>query len=106
MDVMINAKLRKPDKMSNQEFFGYWKQEAAAALGAVEAGVIKNIWKVAGKYEVILVVAIDSADQIDEIIHSLPIWKLGYDYAIDLEWTILRPYENWAKHLDQLAEGQ
>ena len=36
---------------------------------------------------------------------SLPIWKLGDDYAIDLEWTILRPYENWARHLDQLAEA-
>ena len=49
MDVMIHAKLHKPDRMSNQEFFGVWKQEAEAALGAVQAGVIKNIWKVAGE---------------------------------------------------------
>ena len=42
MDVMIHAKLHKPDRMSNQEFFGVWKQEAEAALGAVQAGVIKN----------------------------------------------------------------
>lgn len=103
MDVMIHAKLHKPDRMSNQEFFGVWKQEAVAALGAVEAGVVKNIWKVAGKYDVILVVGVDTADQIDEIIHSLPIWKLGYDYIIDLDWTILRPYKNWADHLDALA---
>ena len=103
MDVMIHAKLHKPDRMSNQEFFGVWKQEAEAALGAVQAGVIKNIWKVAGKYDVILVLAVESADQIDEIIHSLPIWKLGYEYMVDLDWTILRPYENWAKHLDALT---
>ena len=103
MDVMIHAKLHKPDRMSNQEFFGVWKQEAEAALGAVDAGVVKHIWKVAGKYEVILVLTVDSADAPDEIIHSLPIWKLGYEYIVDLEWTILRPYANWADHLNKLA---
>ena len=30
--------------------------------------------------------------QIDEILHSLPIWNLGYDYMVDMEWTILRSY--------------
>ncbi len=103
MEVLIHAKLHKPDRMSNQEFFGVWKQEAAAALEAVEAGAIKNIWKVAGKYDVLLVLDVESADQIDEIIHSLPIWKLGYEYMVDLEWTLLRPYANWAKHLEELA---
>ncbi len=105
MDLLIHAKLHKPDRMSNEEFFGVWKQEAAAALEAVKAGAIKNIWKVAGKYDVLLVIGVDNADQIDEIIHSLPIWKLGYEYIVDLDWTILRPYENWAAHLDQLTAG-
>ncbi len=105
MDVLIHAKLHKPDRMSNEEFFGVWKQEATAALQAVEAGVIKHIWKVPGKYDVLAVLGVDSVDQIDEIIHSLPIWKLGYDYIVDLEWTLLRPYEHWAKQLDELAAG-
>ena len=105
MDVLIHAKLHKPDRMSNEEFFGVWKQEATAALQAVEAGVIKHIWKVPGKYDVLVVLGVDSVDQIDEIIHSLPIWKLGYDYIIDLEWTLLRPYEHWAKQLNELAAG-
>ena len=103
MDVMIHAKLHKPDRMSNQEFFGVWKQESEAALGAVKTGGIKHIWKVAGKYDVILVVGVDTADQMDELIHGLPIWKLGYEYIVDLEWTILRPYGNWDKHLETLA---
>jgi len=105
MDVLIHAKLHKPDRMSNQEFFGVWKEEATAALGAVKAGIIKNIWKVPGKYHVIVLMGVDSVDQIDEIMHSLPIWKLGYDYIIDMEWILLRPYENWAKQLDNLAAG-
>ena len=43
MDVMIHTKLHKPDRMSNQEFFGVWKQESEAALGAVKTGGIKHI---------------------------------------------------------------
>ena len=105
MDVLIHARLHKPDRMSNQEFFGVWKQEAAAALQAVKAGVIKHIWKVPGKYDVLLVMAVESVDQMDELMHSLPIWKLGYDYIVDMEWILLRPYEHWAKQLDELSAG-
>ena len=61
-----------------------------------------SIWK-PGKYDVIVVMSVDSVDQIDEIMHSLPIWNLRYDYIMDMEWTMLRPYENWAKHLDALS---
>ncbi len=50
MDVLIHSNLHKPDRMSNQEFFSVWKQEATAALQAVEAGIIKHIWKVPGKF--------------------------------------------------------
>ena len=103
MDVMVHARLHKPDRMSNEEFFGVWKKEAQAALGAVDAGVIKNIWKVAGKYDVIVVMTVESEDQIDTIMHSLPIWSLGYDYIIDMEWMVLRNYANWARQLEDLA---
>ena len=106
MDVLVHAKFHKPDRMSNQEFFGVWKQEADAALEAAKAGVIKNIWKVSGKYEAFLVLEVQSADQIDEIMHSLPIWKLGYDYIVDnMEWTMMRSYENWSRQLAVLATG-
>ena len=50
--------------MSNKEFFGVWKKEAEAALGAVDAGVIKNIRKVAGRYDVMVVISCTSYDLI------------------------------------------
>lgn len=104
MEMLIHAKIRKPDRMSNQEFFGVWKQEATAALEAVKAGIIKNIWKVAGRYEVFLVMEMNSTDQMDEVLHSLPIWKLGYDYIVSsMEWIPLRSYEHWAKQLEELS---
>lgn len=103
MDVFIRSTVRKPERMSNQEFFGVWKQEAAAALEGMKSGVIKHMWKVPGKYEIFAVVTVDSVDQIDELIYNLPMWRLGYDYMIDQEWFLIRPYEDWAKQLEVLS---
>ncbi len=103
MELMLHARLRKPDRMSNQEFFGAWKQESAAVLAGVEAGLIKSVWKVPGRYEVIAIVQVESVDQIDPLTHSLPLFKLGYDYLCDFEWTLLGSYADWAKSLDALA---
>ncbi len=55
-----------------------WRQESEAALGAVKAGAIKGIWKVAGKPVIIAVLDVPSADDLDHAMHELPIWKLGY----------------------------
>jgi muconolactone delta-isomerase len=55
MLFLLRARLAKPSGMSNNEFYGVWEKEAEAALGAVEAGAIKHIFKVAGKHEVIAV---------------------------------------------------
>lgn len=106
MEVLLRAKLAKPESLSNKEFFEVWRQESVAALEAVKAGAIKNIWKVAGVYEVLAVVEVDSGDQIDEIVQSLPIWKTGHAHIVpEISWTPLRPYANWAAHLEKLAKG-
>ena len=107
MEIMFHAKIVKPESASNKEFFEVWRQESVAAIEAVKAGALKHIWKVAGKYEVIAVLDVDDGDQIDEIIHSLPIWKLGYAHIVpELTWTPLRPYANWAEHLNTLSKGE
>ncbi len=105
MQLLLHAKLHKPDRMSNAEFFGVWKQESVAVLAGVKAGVIKNVWKVPGRYEVIAIVEVESVQQIDPLTHGLPFFKLGYDYAADFQWTLLGSYEDWAKQLDELAAG-
>ena len=106
MEVLLSAKLAKPESLSNEEFFEIWRQESVAALEAVKAGAIKSIWKVAGVYQVLAVVDVDSGDQIDEIVHNLPIWKLGYAHIVpEITWTPLRSYENWGEQLKELAKG-
>ena len=106
MLVMMTADLAKPDNLTNKEFFEIWRQESVAAIEAVKAGAIKAIWKVAGEYQVIAVFEVDSGDQIDEVIHSLPIWKLGYAHIVPkISFKALRSYENWGEQLNTLAKG-
>lgn len=106
MEVMMWAKLAKPESTPNREFFDVWFQESVAALQALKAGAIKNIWKVAGKYEVVAVMEVASGDDLDAIVHSLPIWKLGYAHIVpEINWIPLRSYENWSQQLADLRQA-
>lgn len=106
MEIMMWAKLAKPEGTDNQEFFEIWRKESVAAIEAYKQGTIKNIWKVAGKYEVVAVMEVDSGDDLDAIVHNLPIWKLGYAHIVpEINWIPLRSYENWGKQLIELAKG-
>jgi muconolactone D-isomerase len=104
MLFMLHAKLAKPAGMSNKEFYGVWEKEAVAAVAALKAGVIKALYKVPGTPEVVGILDVNTADDIDHAVHSLPIWKLGYSHMVaELTWTPLRPYQNWAEDLKTLA---
>ena len=106
MLFLLKAYIAKPANVSNKEFYSVWRQESEAALGAVKAGAIKGIWKVAGRPIIIAVIDVPSADDLDHAIHELPIWKLGYAHiAADTEILPLRPYENWAEDLKELSKG-
>jgi muconolactone delta-isomerase len=105
MLFLLKAHLEKPENTSNREFYGAWKKESEAALEAYQAGVIKAIWKVAGKPEVYAVLDVESADVLDRAILNLPLWKLGFSHFVtELELTALRPYEHWAEDLTSLAK--
>ncbi len=104
MLIMLRAKLAKPDGMADKEFYGVWKQESEAALKALKAGLIKDIYKVAGTPEVVAVVEVKSGDDIDNLLHEMPIWKLGYcQFIKDVTITPLRSYEHWAEDLKRFA---
>ena len=106
MLFLLKAHLEKPVGMSNKEFYGVWKQESEAALGAVKAGAIKSIYKAAGTPDVFAILDLPSADDLDHAVAGLPIWRLGYSHIVTkLEITPLRLYESWAEDLKKLAEG-
>ncbi len=104
---MLQAKLAKPAGASNQEFYGVWEKEAEATVAALRAGALKALYKVPGTPEVGAILDVNTADDLDHAIHSLPIWKLGYSPMVaELKWTPLRPYENWAEDLKKLAREE
>lgn len=105
MLFMFHTRLRRPSEMPAHEFYAVWEREAVASIEAVEAGIIKHIWKVAGKDEVIGVMDLPDADSLDQGLHSLPLWKSGNSHCVQsVEWTVLRSYENWGEELKELAK--
>ncbi len=103
---MLKSHIAKPEALSNKEFYSVWHQESEAALAAVEAGAIKGIWKVAGQPEVITIIDVPGADDLDHAMQQFPIWKLGFSHIVaDFRIIPLRPYENWAEDLKELSKG-
>lgn len=106
MLAMFHTRLRKPADMPARDFYALWHAEGVASLEAQAAGVVKAIWKVAGKDEVIGVLEVPDGNGLDRGLFELAIWKQGMTHLVDeIEWTVLRPYENWVEHLGELSGG-
>lgn len=84
-----------PAQMSQQDLFAIWAEEADAALGAKQAGVMVDLWKCVGMRRVIAIVDVSSPDQLDQILLDLPIMKKMGQH-IQVEVTSLRRYEDFA----------
>jgi muconolactone delta-isomerase len=104
MLVFFRARVRKPDDVSNAEWYGMWAREAEATLQAIDAGVITAMYKVAGRHEVLGFMELATSDDVDHAIEGLPLLSEGYSHAIvDIEFFPVRPYQHWAEHLKDLA---
>ena len=101
MHFLLHAKIKKPRDVSNEEFYAVWQRESVAGRELAKQGV--PIFKVAGKYEVVLLVEVDSEPELDEAIHSLPIWQEGFQDMVEIDATLLRPYAEWGEQLDKLV---
>lgn len=84
-----------PASMSQKELFAIWGEEADAALGAKEAGVVVDLWKCVGERRVVAVVEVESHDALDQILLDLPIMQ-QHGQHVHVEVTALRRYEDFA----------
>ena len=101
MQFIVRFDVKQPSAVSNPELVAIWQREAAAALGAIEAGAIKHLWKVAGQRVVIGVVEFPSAEDLDRALASLPlIRELGSGVA-----TEALPIYDYAIFADDLNQG-
>lgn len=54
-------------RISEDELWDLWEQEAEAALGAKAAGRIVSLYKVVGQRRVVMVVDVESHDELDRL---------------------------------------
>lgn len=75
--------------MSADELWDLWEKEVEAAEGALNAGKIKNLYKVSGQRRVMGVIDADSHDELDQIIMA------GLPMSHVLEWEEIIPVREY-----------
>ena len=81
--------------MTQNDLFDIWTEEASAALGAKEAGVVVDLWKVVGERNVIAIVNVESHEMLDQILLDLPIMRrMGQHVQVNVR--AIRTYEGLA----------
>ena len=73
MLFFVRFDVRQPENYPNADLIETWKREATAAIGAIEAGAVKNLWKVAGQRVVLGVIDLPTAEDLDRALGGLPI---------------------------------
>jgi len=102
MHFLVSGKIRKPRDVTSQEFYRVWQLESIAGRELEKAG--QPIYKVAGEYEIVLIIEVDQPADLDAALHRLPIWTEGYADMIEVSVKALVPYGEWGRQLDRLAE--
>lgn len=88
------------ETMAQQGLLGIWAEEANAALEAKSAGVVVDLWKVVGERKVLVIVEVETPDDLDRILFDLPIMqKMGHLVQVDVK--SLRRYEDFADDVNE-----
>ena len=105
MQYFVQFDIHQPVDMSREELFTIWLEEARAAQGAVDAGVVTNLWKVVGQRTIFAVLDVPDHTSLDRALESLPIiQKLGG--SVDTRAYAIRPYSEFAEEVRVTVEGE
>jgi len=105
VQYFVQFDIHQPVDMSREELFTIWLEEARAAQGAVDAGVVTNLWKVVGQRSVFAVLDLPDHTSLDRALESLPIiQKLGS--SVDTRAYAIRPYSEFAEEVRVTVEGE
>ena len=104
MLFFVRFDIRQPDNVSNPDLVAIWQREAAAALGAKEAGAVKHLWKVSGQRVVLAVVDFPSAEDLDRALAGLPIIR-EMGPGMRTEALPIYEYETFAADLGSGVHG-
>ena len=96
----LDFKVEYSSHMTQNDLFDIWADEAKAALGAKEAGVVVDLWKAVGERRVIAIVNVESMEILDQILLDLPIMrKMGQHVQVKV--TAFRTYEGFASDVKE-----
>ena len=73
MLFFVRFDVTQPANVSNDELIATWCREAEAAIGAMDAGAVPHLWKVAGQRVVLGVIDVPTAEDLDRALGGLPI---------------------------------
>ena len=104
MLYLLDFRVEYPATMSQKDLFVIWAEEAEAAVGAKQAGVVVDLWKCVGERRVVAVVNVDGPDTLDRILLDLPIMKL-HGQHVQVDVTPLRRYEDFATDVKARVGG-
>jgi muconolactone D-isomerase len=83
--------------MELDELWDLWEKDVAAARGAIEAGLVKGLYKVVGQRRVIAILEAPDHDTLDRIaMAGLPM----ANYLVFNSVTPLREYESFGQDID------
>ena len=104
MLFFVRFDVTQPADVSNEDLVAIWKREAVAAIGAMDAGAVPHLWKVAGQRVVLAVVDLPTAEDLDRALASLPIIReMGPGMKTEA-WPIY-DYRTFAADLNEGAYG-
>jgi muconolactone delta-isomerase len=104
MLFLVRFDVTQPANVSNDELIAIWIREAEAAVGAMDAGAVPHLWKIAGQRVVIGVVDAPTAEDLDHALGGLPIIReMGPGMKTEA-WPIY-DYRTFADDLNAGAYG-
>jgi muconolactone D-isomerase len=104
MLFFVRFDVTQPANVSNEDLVAIWIREATAAIGAMDAGAVPHLWKVAGQRVVLGVVDVPTAEDLDRALASLPIIReMGPGMKTEA-WPIY-DYRTFAQDLGDGAHG-
>ena len=104
MLFFVRFDVTQPANVSNSELVETWVREAEAAIGAMEAGAVPHLWKVAGQRVVLGIVDLPTAEDLDRALGSLPIIR-EMGPGVKTEALPIYDYRTFAADLNAGAYG-
>ena len=104
MLFFVRFDVTQPANVTNQDLIETWRREAEAAVGAMDAGAVPHLWKVAGQRVVLAVVDLPTPEDLDAALGGLPIIR-EMGPGVKTEALPIYDYRTFAADLNAGAYG-